>query len=186
MTTNANIRRIERLYPTRLADEVEALISRDSRDVELIRQARRVVSGIASSQFGKRYKIPATVSMIKAILEWVRTHVTYVKDPIGMELIETPSRIIKHIQENGQYAGDCDDITGLTGAMLRAIGIPSRACLVAFDRARGYQHIYAEAWVGVEEIGWVGVDPCLSDEDAPLMAQRVIRSYFGGLNGAAP
>ncbi len=46
------------------------------------------------------------IGEIRAITKWVQTHMTYRKDPFGVEFFHTARRLLKDI-EKGQSAGDC-------------------------------------------------------------------------------
>lgn len=171
------LQQIDKFYPKRVAAEVAKLMFDHSREMLVIETARRIVSGVSTIQRGPQYKISTEVAKIKAINEWVRYHVAFVRDPIGYEVIETPRRILERVRDNGRHAGDCDDISSLTGALMRAVGIPSRAHLVAFQKGR-FQHIFADGHVPATQIGWVAVDPCLSDIEAPHMVRRIVDSHI--------
>lgn len=52
----------------------------------------------------------------RAIFEWVRENIMYVRDPAGIEQFRKPIRTVQ------QAMGDCDDMTILICAMLSSIG----------------------------------------------------------------
>jgi hypothetical protein len=91
---------------------------------------------------------------IKAIFEWVQQAVRYTKDPLDVELLHTPRRMIE------LRAGDCDDMTILLGSMLESIGHQVRLVLAGPDAARPdrFSHIYLE----VQHQGrWIPLDPTM-------------------------
>jgi len=79
---------------------------------------------------------------IRALFEWVRNNVRYTRDIHRVELLHTARRMLE------LRAGDCDDMTILLAAMLKAIGHPVRLALVGFNLQRKalFTHIYLEAF----------------------------------------
>lgn len=103
----------------------------------------------------------AYVSEAKALHEFVRDKIRYVKDPVGIELVQTPEATL----DIGQ--GDCDDKSTLLAALLEAIGHPARFTVLGFNGAP-FSHVMTEArlysrnslrWIPLETIiqkpaGW--------------------------------
>ena len=85
------------------------------------------------------------------LFHWVRRHIRYTRDPVRLETLHTPRRLLV------VRAGDCDDMTILLGSMLLATGHPVRLALVGFrsDRPHAYSHIYPEVLIGRR---WVALD----------------------------
>lgn len=94
---------------------------------------------------------------IAALQRWVQKNITYTRDPVEVELVQTPEVTLK------LRRGDCDDQATLLGAMLEATGHPAR--LVAVGVGGGpFSHVYVETkaakgWLGAETIhpkplGW--------------------------------
>lgn len=73
----------------------------------------------------------------EAIFNWVRHHVRYVNDPVGVETIQDPEITID------LGAGDCDDHSALVGSLAMSIGIPARFAVVGLTKDH-LQHIYPE------------------------------------------
>jgi hypothetical protein len=91
---------------------------------------------------------------IKALFEWVQQNVRYTKDPVRVEMLHSPRRMLE------LRAGDCDDMTILLGAILEAIGHPVRLVLAGPDPLRPllFSHIYLEADYEGE---WIPLDPTM-------------------------
>jgi transglutaminase-like putative cysteine protease len=99
---------------------------------------------------------------VRAIHQYVRDDIRYVKDINGVETLATPAQTM----QIGQ--GDCDDKALLTAALLETLGHPAR--FVAVGRELGqFEHVLVETklsfkggashWVSVETtepvpVGW--------------------------------
>lgn len=101
--------------------------------------ARRLVAGLQQKDY---------VGEVRAIHEFVRDHIRYVKDPRGVETLHTPEKLLELKQ------GDCDDKSILAAALLESLGHPTRfiACGMKPDI---FQHVYVETkvrdkWIGLE------------------------------------
>ena len=86
-------------------------------------------------------KCPAKKKLCQAvaIARWIQTHIRYVNEP--EETFQSPIRTLTW------RAGDCDDFTSLTCALLESIAIPSE--LVALEWRGQYRHIFPRAVVPV-------------------------------------
>lgn len=90
------------------------------------------------------------VGEMRALFEFTRDRIRYTRDPVGVELLQTPNRTLR------VRAGDCDDKSTLLAALLRAIGHPAvvafRAVAAETSRPGAYSHVYVIARVGGREI----------------------------------
>jgi hypothetical protein len=96
-------------------------------------------------------------SEIKALYEFVRDRIRYVRDITGVETLHTADRVLLNKQ------GDCDDKGILLAALLGSLGHPTRFVAAAF-KPNSYSHVWAEVfyngqWVPLEttepvSIGW--------------------------------
>jgi len=97
--------------------------------------------------------VPAKDRMgeVRALFDWVRRNVRYTRDIYQVELLHTARRMLE------LQAGDCDDMTIVLGAMLKATGHPVRLCLVGFrpQSVHAYSHIYPEVNVRGR---WIPID----------------------------
>lgn len=94
---------------------------------------------------------------ISALHAFVRDHIRYVRDPVDLELVQTPE-----VTLNLGY-GDCDDKSTLLSALLQATGHPARLTVVGMNGGP-FSHVLAETksgdrWVPLETIidkpvGW--------------------------------
>ena len=94
---------------------------------------------------------------ISALHSFVRDSIRYVKDPVGVELVQEPQATLT------LGYGDCDDKSTLLAALLLATGHPCRFVAVGF-RGEPFSHVLVEAksgdkWIPAETIipkplGW--------------------------------
>ena len=85
---------------------------------------------------------------IKAIHNWVKNKIQYVKDVHGVETVQTPPQTYR-LQH-----GDCDDKSVLAATLLMAIGHPARFVAIGFQPDI-YCHVFPQTkiagkWVTVE------------------------------------
>lgn len=86
------------------------------------------------------------IEQIASLYNNIKHHVTYLPDPVGVEMTKTPGAIIREVEERGSSSGDCDDHTCLAYTMLKSIGIPASIRVAWFDSLMP-QHIYPRAFV---------------------------------------
>ncbi|MGE3854458.1 MAG: transglutaminase domain-containing protein [Planctomycetota bacterium] len=140
------------------------LIREGSHHPHVVETARRIVSNVPDKD---------DVGEIRAVWDWLRENVRYVRDPIGMEVMQTahrmlsptellPDEIAKRLPPPSK-AGDCDEMGAvLAGALLRAIGYTVRIALWAKPRG-AWQHIFTLAYAPQHK-GWLPVDPTMKDK----------------------
>jgi transglutaminase-like putative cysteine protease len=91
------------------------------------------------------------IGQIKSCFEFVRDSIRYVKDPVDVELVQTPESSL----DIGQ--GDCDDKATLLAALLMTIGHPCRFVALGF-RGEGFSHVLVETRV---RDGWMSLETIL-------------------------
>lgn len=89
---------------------------------------------------------------IRAIFDWVKHNFRFTKDPAGRETLGTAEYLIR------LKAGDCDDYVVTQGALLGALGYPTRIVTIAADphEPRRLSHVYLEVCV---QGHWIAMDP---------------------------
>jgi transglutaminase-like putative cysteine protease len=85
---------------------------------------------------------------IEALYEFVRDRVRYTMDPVDVELVTSPQRLLEIRQ------GDCDDKSTLLAALLESVGHPARFHAIGFE-PQSLEHVYVEARDGA---GWLPLD----------------------------
>ncbi len=97
--------------------------------------AGRIVAGIPPNNLA---------GQCKAIYEWVKRNIAFVRDPVGHETVSSPRWTLQ------AGFGDCDDLALLIASMVGVVGIESRLVTVALqpNAPESFSHIYAEAFIG--------------------------------------
>jgi transglutaminase-like putative cysteine protease len=82
------------------------------------------------------------------IQAWVQSNIEYRRDPPDVELVQTPQVTLQ------LRAGDCDDQSVLTAALLQATGHPTQFIAVGLD-GQPLSHVLTQTLIGTK---WVGVE----------------------------
>ena len=112
----------------------------------VLQKARELTSGLRQKDY---------YAEIRALHEFVRDQIRYVKDPVGVETIATPDQTLRIGQ------GDCDDKSVLVASMLESLGHDCRFVAVGFSPGE-FTHVLVQTRAGA---GWVNVE---TTEPVPL------------------
>lgn len=118
---------------------------------EMRRNVRRSLTAPRVLEMARRIvaQVPARdeVAQAYAIRVWADRHFHFVKDPLGVEMLEMPSYQLDKIEAQGFIQGDCDDAATVTAALLLSVGIPCKFEAVAFGSATApYAHVFTMAY----------------------------------------
>jgi transglutaminase-like putative cysteine protease len=78
----------------------------------------------------------------RALWQFVRSYITYVRDVREVETLQTPPLVLKN------RAGDCDDQAMLLASLLEALGHPTKFVALGFDAPDHYTHVLTETRIG--------------------------------------
>lgn len=120
---------------------------------------------------------------LDAITNFVVKNVLYVRDPIGVEYILTPDRMIKEYEMTGVIRGDCDDHTILANTLLQSVGFETRPIGVKVFRSDVYDHTISE--IKMDNGKWYTFDGCRKDDpfkQYPPGAKLVLPEHGGGMD----
>lgn len=82
---------------------------------------------------------------VRAIRQWIDDHVSFLRDPAGLELFHTPRWMLLQIARKAYIQVDCDDAAILAASLGKAIGLGARFVVVGFQGLRGpFAHIWTE------------------------------------------
>lgn len=112
--------------------------------MEAIREPAQQVRSTALGIIGSA----SWVGQVRAIQQWVQQNIRYIRDPTSVELVQTPQKTLQWM------AGDCDDQSVLTAALLDSIGHPAQFYAVGF-RGGPLEHILTRTKIGAQ---WVAVE----------------------------
>lgn len=94
-----------------------------------------------------------SIGEITAIHQFVRDSIRYMRDPVGMENVQTPEATLEL-----KY-GDCDDKATLAAALLESTGHPARFVAVGFAPGK-FSHVFVETRVHRRHGGypWIALE----------------------------
>jgi len=119
---------------------------------EMSLKLRMTVEGII-----RHVKQRDKLSQMAAIYDWFNDRFRYVNDPVEVELVKDPERILEEIETHGVAVGDCDDASTFLYAAVRSVGIVSEFVRSRFSANGPLSHVYA---AGKDQYGqWVVLDP---------------------------
>lgn len=123
---------------------MKALVEHYKTDDTVRSAALDLVRGLPPKAYGRE---------VRALFEFVRDDIRYVRDVYGVETLQTPVATLDIEQ------GDCDDKSTLLAALLESIGHPTRFIAVGFTGPGQYSHVYVETKVGPN---WIPLDATVS------------------------
>ena len=112
------------------------------------------------------------VARARALYVWLRERVRFKRDPIGIEWVRHPAQVFAQIKSDGRARIDCDCISTLAAAVLRAMNID--AAFVVVGRKRKYEHVYPAARVGGRVIGLDAQEKVPFGSHPPKVARRYV------------
>lgn len=117
------------------------------RDVGIISLARRLTDHLPEKDF---------TGEITALQHFVRDEIRYVRDPEGVEMVQTPPRTLEI------RAGDCDDKSVLLASLLGSMGFKTLFMAVGLN-GQPYSHVLVQVLLGTRKISLetiiAGIEP---------------------------
>lgn len=127
------------------------------RDPRIIQAAVSIIYGVPEKD---------ELSEARALFEYVRDYVRYVRDVTGIETLADPVTTL------ARMVGDCDDQTTLLATLMESVGYETRFVLAGYS-SRAFEHVYMQvlaggAWISCDpiehnEFGWAPPDPVVID-----------------------
>jgi transglutaminase-like putative cysteine protease len=110
------------------------------------------------------------LSEILAVRNFVGEKVKYANDPIALEMVKDPQRLIEEISKHGVAVGDCDDCALLSATMFRQLGREAEFVTVGFGAPNNFSHVFTR--VKEPKSGrWVAVDTVAGTREASMLAR---------------
>lgn len=109
------------------------------------------------------------LSQMFAIYDWFNRRFSYLNDPVNVEQVKDPERLLEEIEKHGKAVGDCDDASTFFYAALRTIGIETQFTRAAFNVGSAYSHVFA---MGRDQSGrWIVLDPVAGPRTSKMISQ---------------
>jgi hypothetical protein len=126
------------------------LIDQALTDPSFIRKASDIVSAAPAYD---------SIGEAQTIYSWVKSNIRFTMDPVSKEKLYPPAELLKI------RAGDCDDISMLTAALLMAVGYPARLITISADASQpqNFSHVYVEAEIPPGSGNWIPIDAARPD-----------------------
>lgn len=110
------------------------------------------------------------LSEILAVRHFVAEKVRYKNDPVGVEYVQDPQRMLEDIAQHGSTTGDCDDGSTLMAAMTRCLGRETEWITVGFGPPGKYSHVFTRAREPKSK-QWIVLDPVAGTEENRMLAR---------------
>lgn len=91
--------------------------------------------------FAEKSSVGAAGASVNVLFARLRSHVKYIPDPIGFELIKSPGVMVDEINHQGWTGGDCDDFASLSYTLLKSVGIPASLAVAWYNGNSEPSHI---------------------------------------------
>jgi hypothetical protein len=110
------------------------------------------------------------LSEILAIRNFVAERVRYQNDPVGLELVKDPQRLVEEMARYGIAVGDCDDMALLLATMARQLGREAEFITVGFAAPNSFSHVFAR--VKEPKTGrWIVLDPVAGTREMQMLTR---------------
>ncbi len=111
---------------------MDRVIREGARDLYVRMWAERIITDIPHDDFLR----------VKEIFDFLGEHTRYTWDMQGTELIKTPQYTLKEIESGQTPLLDCDCMTVLVLALLRAVGYQTAIRAISLHEDGVYRHVY--------------------------------------------
>jgi hypothetical protein len=104
----------------------------------------------------------------------VAEHVRFTNDPVAVEWVRDPQRLVEEILQYGITRADCDEIAELLVTFWRQLGREAELVTVGFGKPGAYSHVFGRAKEPKSGNFIVG-DPVAGTEEASML--RRVTTY---------
>lgn len=138
---------------------------RGERSILVRRHAEQIIQNIRPKDYA---------SEIAACSKWVGNNGRYTRDPVHVELIKDPERMIQDAMQ-GRLVIDCDEAALLIGTLCLCLGSQIQFVTVGFrprrlGEAKIHTHVFVRAQDPRSSIWWV-LDPVAGRKTAPMLGR---------------
>lgn len=107
---------------------------------------------------------------IVAIRHWVSRNVRYLNDPLHVELIKDPQRLVEEFHAYGRTTADCDEIACLLGTLALCIGRVAEYVVAGFGEPGHYSHVFARVFEP-KSGQWIVCDPVAGTGERQMLTR---------------
>lgn len=97
-------------------------------------------------------------NQLKCVFRFMADHVRYVRDPLGVEYVRAPTRMIEEYEKFQTANGDCDDQVLFSGSMLYSIGFDCRPIGLNLHTDEYFDHVAMQ--IMLDDGNFMTYDPC--------------------------
>ena len=101
----------------------------------------------------------------RAIYNWIKQNIYYVREPEGMDIYTSPSRTI----ELGR--GDCDEVSSLFASLSGIVGVPVKLRVVTQNN-KIWSHVYPMALTNGKYLPYDAAAPVLPEQEVIYLKAR--------------
>lgn len=110
------------------------------------------------------------LSEILSIRNFVAERVRYQNDPVALELVKDPQRLVEEMARHVIAVGDCDDIALLLATMGRQLGRESEFITVGFGAPNNFSHVFTRV-KEPKTSRWIVLDPVAGTKEGAMLAR---------------
>ena len=150
--------------PTRTAHRMRDIIRKSAANEYVRKFAERQIQYVQNrDEWGEA----------EAIYRFLQAKTRYAYDPRGVEYIQTPPYVLKHIEINMIPSLDCDDYATLGLSLLRSIGFQTAIRLTGYKDDGRFTHVYGLVKIHGK---WTPFDPIRKEKEMGWEAPNRKRS----------
>jgi hypothetical protein len=121
----------------------------------------RIVAGLVPKDY---------LGEIVAIRNWVAENIRYTNDPLHVELVKDPQRLIEEWQHSGTALADCDEIACLIATMCMQVGRVCEFVVAGFGEAGHYSHVFVRV-LEPKSGKWIVCDPVAGTNERSMLGR---------------
>lgn len=121
---------------------------------QVVSEARQSCKQV--EKFSGHFRKGSVRETAETIWRYIRENITYRLDPLGIQWIKTPARVI------ADGFADCKGYSILASSLLNCLGIENKLRFVSYNQAKKVSHVYVVAFHNGKEIL---LDACLPEFD---------------------
>lgn len=110
------------------------------------------------------------LSEILAVRNFATSHLRYVNDPLHIEWVKTPERLVREIREHGIAQADCDEIAQLIATFGLQLGREASFVVAGFGAPGDYSHVFTRI-LEPKSGEWIVCDPVAGTDERTMLSR---------------